>query len=129
LNGWNIPFVSHVKYLCVIFDKRITWRPHIKVIDGMAFRIFISIYSLFKSNCSNANSKLTLHKALITSAMIYAWPVRELVADTFLKIAPPAKQGSLHHWKISEVPMALNLPYIYDYITAVQATCRSHSKS
>jgi hypothetical protein len=25
LNGWDIPLVNHVKYLGVIFDKRITW--------------------------------------------------------------------------------------------------------
>jgi hypothetical protein len=25
LNGWNITFLNHVKYLGVIFNKRITW--------------------------------------------------------------------------------------------------------
>jgi hypothetical protein len=24
LNGWDIPFLNHVKYVGVIFDKRIT---------------------------------------------------------------------------------------------------------
>jgi hypothetical protein len=33
LNGRNIPFVNHVKYLGVIFDKRITWRLHLEMID------------------------------------------------------------------------------------------------
>jgi hypothetical protein len=28
LNGRNIPFVNNVKYFGVIFDKKITWRPH-----------------------------------------------------------------------------------------------------
>jgi hypothetical protein len=41
LNGRNIPFVNHVKYLCVIFDKMITWRLHIEVIEAKAFRTFI----------------------------------------------------------------------------------------
>jgi hypothetical protein len=41
LNGQNIPFVSHVKYLGVIFDKRITWRLHI------AFGTFNRIYTIF----------------------------------------------------------------------------------
>jgi hypothetical protein len=31
LNGWNIPFVSSVKYLGVLFNKNITWRPHIEM--------------------------------------------------------------------------------------------------
>jgi hypothetical protein len=42
LNGRNIPFVNSV-----IFDKRMTWRLHIEMIE--AFRTFIRIYSLFKS--------------------------------------------------------------------------------
>jgi hypothetical protein len=28
LNGRNIQFVNNVKYLIVIFDKKITWRSH-----------------------------------------------------------------------------------------------------
>jgi hypothetical protein len=49
LNGRNIPFVSHVKYLGVIFDKRIKWRLHLEMIEAKAFRTFIRIYSLLKS--------------------------------------------------------------------------------
>jgi hypothetical protein len=30
LNGWNIPSVNDAKYLDIIFDKRVTWRLHIK---------------------------------------------------------------------------------------------------
>jgi hypothetical protein len=36
VNERNIPFVSHVKYLGVIFDKRITWRLHIEMIEAKA---------------------------------------------------------------------------------------------
>jgi hypothetical protein len=32
LNERNIPFVNSVKYLSVIFDKKITWRLHIETI-------------------------------------------------------------------------------------------------
>jgi hypothetical protein len=42
LNGWNISFVNNVKYLGVIFDKKITWRPYKEMIEAKAFRIFIS---------------------------------------------------------------------------------------
>jgi hypothetical protein len=41
--------ISHVKYLGVIFDKKITWRSHIEMIEAKAFRAFITTYSLFKS--------------------------------------------------------------------------------
>jgi hypothetical protein len=33
LNGRNIPFVNHAKYLGVIFDKRSTWRLHVEMIE------------------------------------------------------------------------------------------------
>jgi hypothetical protein len=84
LNGRNISFVIHVKYLGITFDKRITWRLHIEIIEGKAFRTFIRIYSLFKSERLSSNSKLTLHKALIRSVMTYAPPAWELAADTYL---------------------------------------------
>jgi hypothetical protein len=48
LNGRDIPFVNSVKYLGVIFDKRVTWRLHIEIIEAKAFRTFIKIYSLSK---------------------------------------------------------------------------------
>jgi hypothetical protein len=37
LNGRNIPFVNSVKYLGVIFDKRMTWRLYIEKIGAKAF--------------------------------------------------------------------------------------------
>jgi hypothetical protein len=73
LNGQSIPFVSHIKYLCIIFDK-ITWRLYIEMIEAKAFRTFIRVYSLFKSERLSANIKLTLHKALIRSVITYCCP-------------------------------------------------------
>jgi hypothetical protein len=58
-----------VKYLGVIFDKRITWRLHLEMIEDKAFRTFTRIYSLLKSQRLSANIELTLHKALIRSVM------------------------------------------------------------
>jgi hypothetical protein len=59
LNGQNIPFANYVKYLGVIFDKRITWRLHIEMVEAKAFRTFIRIYSLFKSERLSVTIKLT----------------------------------------------------------------------
>jgi hypothetical protein len=36
------------------------------MIEAKAFKTFITVYSLFKSEQLSANIKLTLHKALIT---------------------------------------------------------------
>jgi hypothetical protein len=77
LNGRDIPFVNSVKYIRVIFDNKIMWRLHIETMKAKAFRTFIRIYPLFKSERLNTNIKLTFHKALIRSAMTYACPAWE----------------------------------------------------
>jgi hypothetical protein len=69
LNVQNIPFVNDQKYLGVIFDKRITRRLDVEMIEAKAFRTFTRIYSLFKSERLSANIKLTLYKAPIRSVM------------------------------------------------------------
>jgi hypothetical protein len=84
LNGRNIPLVNSLKYLGVIFDKKITWRPHIEMNEAKAFRTFIRVYALFKIERLSTNIKFTLHKALIKSVMTYACPAWEFSADTHL---------------------------------------------
>jgi hypothetical protein len=54
------------------------------MIEAKAFRTFIRIYFLLKSQRLSANIKLTLHKALIRSVMTYDYPAWELAADTYL---------------------------------------------
>jgi hypothetical protein len=83
-NERNIPSVNRAKYLGVIFDKKITWRLHIEMIEAKAFRTFIRVYSIFKSERLSANIKLTLHKALIRSVMTYASPAWEFATDSHL---------------------------------------------
>ncbi|PNF41439.1 hypothetical protein B7P43_G13779 [Cryptotermes secundus] len=61
LNGRNIPFVNTRSVnLGVIFDKKVTWRFRKETIEAKAFRTFITIYSLFKSERLSANIKLTI---------------------------------------------------------------------
>jgi hypothetical protein len=48
-NGRNIPFVNSVKYLGVIFNKRMTWRLHIEKIKAKDFRAFIRLLSQLKN--------------------------------------------------------------------------------
>jgi hypothetical protein len=74
LNGPNSPFINYVKYLGVIFDKRIIWRIHIEMSEVKAISTFIKIYSLFESEHLSANIKLTLNKTLLRSVMDYAFP-------------------------------------------------------
>jgi hypothetical protein len=73
----NIPFLNYIKYLGVISDKRVTWRMHIETtITLKAFRTFIRVYPLFKSE------RLTFHKALIMPVMTYVCLAWHFAADT-----------------------------------------------
>jgi len=71
LNTQNMPFESdvRVKYLGVIFDKRITCRMHAETISAKAFRIFIRPCILYKSRRLSARIELNLHKALVRSIL------------------------------------------------------------
>jgi DUF2075 family protein len=71
-----------VEYLGVIFDKKVIWRLHIEMIEAKAFRTFIKIYSLFKSERLSTN--MILHKALIRSIMTWACSAWEIAADNHL---------------------------------------------
>jgi hypothetical protein len=52
--------------------------------EANAFRTFIGIYSLLKSERLSAKIKLTFHKARIRTVLTYACPAWELAADTYL---------------------------------------------
>jgi hypothetical protein len=102
------------------------------MIEAKAFRTFIRLYSPFKSERLSANIKLTLHKALIRSAMTYASTARELEADTRLMKLPRLQDKVLRtignfprHTSFRDLHMAFKILYVYDYITKV---CRQQAE-
>jgi hypothetical protein len=124
LNGWNIPFVKHVKYLDVIFDKRIRWRLHIEMIEAKDFRTVIGLYTLLKSESLSANIKLILLKALIRSVMTYACPVWKFEADNHILKLQYLRKKIFHiigkfssYTTACGFHTAFNLPYVYSYVT------------
>jgi hypothetical protein len=124
LNERNFPFVNIIKYLGVIFDMKITWRLHIEMIEAKAFRTFIRIYSLFKSERLSTDIKLTLHKALIRSVMTYACPTWDFAADTHLMKLLHLQSKVLRtignyprRTLVRELHKTFSIPYIYDYTT------------
>jgi hypothetical protein len=118
LNGTIIPLVNNVKYLGAIFDSKITWRLHIEMIEAKAFRTFIRVYSLFKSERLSANIKLTLHKALIRSVTTYASPAWEFAADTHLMKLQRLQNKVLRtignyrrRTRVRDLHLAFHIPY------------------
>jgi hypothetical protein len=62
----------------------ITWRLCIERIEAKAFPIFTRLYSLSISERVNANIKLTILKALISSLMTCACPAWEFAAESLI---------------------------------------------
>jgi hypothetical protein len=110
INGQYIPLVNNVKYLGVIFETK-------------AFRAFIRTYSLFKSEHSSANNKLTLYKVLIRSLMTYASPAWEFAANTHLLLKLQRLQNKvlrtianfLKRTPVREFHKTFKILYIYNY--------------
>jgi len=73
--------------------------PYIDTITAKAFRTFIRVYTLFRSERLSANTELTLHEALIRSIITYSCSGWEFAADaSLLKLQLLQRQGSPHHW-------------------------------
>jgi hypothetical protein len=109
-----------LNYLGVIFHKKVKWRLHMEMIEANAYRTFIRLYSLFKSERLNTNIKLTLHKALIRGSMTYASPAWEFAADTHLTKLQRLQNKVVR--TVKNIPRRIPLfkhPYIhvYDYTT------------
>jgi hypothetical protein len=94
------------------------------MIDAKAFRTFIRIYSLFKSERLSANIKLTLHKALSKSVTIYASTAWRSAADTHLMKLQRLQNKVLRttgnlprRTPVRDLYMAFKIPCVYKYIT------------
>jgi hypothetical protein len=94
---------------------------HIETIEAKAFRTFVRIYPLFRSEQLSRNIKLILHKVLIRSAMTYAW---EFVAEAHLLKLQRLQNKILCTTgkflmgaSVCNMHMAFHNPYIHDYIT------------
>jgi hypothetical protein len=102
------------------------------MIEAKAFRTFIRIYSLFKSERLSANIKLTLHKALIRSVMTYACHAWEFAAECHLLKLQRLQNKVLRTignfpkcTSVRDIYKAFHIPYIYDYITK---SCRQQAE-
>jgi len=64
LKGRNIPFVRNVKYLGVIFYRKITWKMHRGRIAAKNFRTFIRICLPFESERLSSNKKIPVKTSI-----------------------------------------------------------------
>jgi hypothetical protein len=102
------------------------------MIESKAFRNFITVYFLFTSEPLSDNIKLTLHKALIRSVMTQACLAWEFAPDNhLLKLQRFLNKALRTIGKFprcasaSELQMAFQVPYIYEYILKL---CRQQAE-
>lgn len=74
MNGVEIKWAKTAKYLGVLFDRRITWGPHIRATRDKARAMRASLQPLInrKSKLSS-KQKLSLYKACIRPVLTYAF--------------------------------------------------------
>jgi hypothetical protein len=132
LNGRNFTFVNSVKYVGVIFDRRLTWRLHIEKIAAKTFGTYIRTYYIFKSKHLNSYIKLIMYRALIRSIITYACPTWDFAADTPLKKLQCLQNRVLRaiskldrRTPVCDLHLAFKIPYVYDYITKL---CRRQAE-
>jgi hypothetical protein len=82
-----------------------TWRLYVEMIEAKAFKTFIRIYSLFKSERLSTNIKLTPYKALILK-------LQRLQNKILRTIGNFPRRTS-----VRDMHEAFHIPYVYDYIT------------
>jgi hypothetical protein len=132
LNGRNVPFVNSVKYLDVIFGRRMTWRVHIEKTAAKALGTYIKTYSMYKGKLLIANIKLIVYRALIRSIMTHASPTWEFATDTHLMKLQRLQNRVLRtigkldrRTPVCDLHLAFKIPYVYDYITKL---CRRQAE-
>jgi hypothetical protein len=107
-----------VKYLGVIFDKKLTWKLHIETIATKALRIFLSIYPILKSERLIIGAKLIIYKKLIRPTLTYVCPAWEFAADSYLLKLQRLQNRALRticnlprHTPIRDLHRSFKIPY------------------
>lgn len=106
MNGIDIPWNQHVKYLGVLLDRRLTFREHInsiKVKFNLAIKMMYPLVNR-KSTLSTYN-KITLVKSIFQPIILYACPVWGTCAKSHILKIQICQNKLLR--------MVMNLPWDY----------------
>jgi hypothetical protein len=135
LKGRSTFFCKQCEIFRCNFLEKTPWKIHIEMVAAKAFRTFLRIYLLLKSEPLSINT-LPLYKAFIRFIMTYTSSTRDFAARSHL-----LKWQRLHNnvlRTIGNLPRrtlardfheAFKIPYIYNCYKTMQAAGRSHKKS
>lgn len=102
--GTPIPWADQAKYLGVILDKKLTFRPHLTCARQKAIGVMKQLYPMIhrRSRLSMGN-KLLMYKMIVRPTMLYASPVWGHAARSHIE--------SLQRVQNNYLRLALNAPW------------------
>lgn len=71
LFGEPLQTINTAKYLGIIFDNKLNWKPHLQQATRAAMGKFVKLYPLMKAGGLPKKAKLLIYKAVIRTAMLY----------------------------------------------------------
>jgi hypothetical protein len=102
------------------------------MIETQAFRTFIGVHFLFKTERLTSNIKLTLYKTLIRSTMTYSYPDWEFAADNHLLIIERLQNKvlrTIRNFPRRTLVQDLHLPFILPQANdCITKFCRQQSE-
>lgn len=130
LNGNQIEWSSHVRYLGVILDKRLTFTKHIKHLCDRAYAALFQLFPLFnpKSKLSSEN-KMLIYKSAIRPILTYGSPVWKQMCKTNYRKLQIIQNKSLRiisglprYTPIVSLHEFLNICYLNEYIEQLNSS-------
>ena len=85
LNNKEIQYSSHVKYLGVQLDSKLTWKTHINYTRRKTLQRIHQLYPLLTSPALHLHKKMHLFKSLILPVILYASPAWGSAAKTHVQ--------------------------------------------
>ncbi|KFM60065.1 putative RNA-directed DNA polymerase from transposon X-element, partial [Stegodyphus mimosarum] len=124
MNNIPIPWTKQARYLGVILDSHLTWKPHIKhVLTKFRARKLTLAPLIARDSALSLDNKILLYKAMLRPIMTYASPVWGYVCHTHLnklQVQQNAflRQATRCRWFIRNEALhrELNVPTLNDYI-------------
>lgn len=128
INNTDIPWLSHsspVKYLGVLLDKRLTWKPHIISTAQKTRAKMFKLYPFINKNSTlSIETGLLIYKTIIRPTMTYACPIWRNIAPTNLSILQKIQNKYLRQtlnapWFISnsQIHRELQVPLLSEFIS------------
>ncbi|GBN87145.1 RNA-directed DNA polymerase from mobile element jockey [Araneus ventricosus] len=119
-----IPWPKEVKYLGVILDPRLTWKPHFLYVRGKFWANTRKLFPLIARNSRlDKEAKILIYTAHLRPILTYATPVWGCAANTNLKILEVLQNKIIRticnaSWFMSntDIRKDLNYPSLRDFI-------------